>query len=261
MNYKIKKETEKFFGYGQNLLLYILKENQKIITEIYLLNSKKDNNIFLEKIKKLTSKKDKKIKFVSEKFFNKYVDKKIKHQDVIFLVNFKYGDFNNWKNTLNEKQNHFVLILDKIEDPHNFGAISRTAAAFGASAIFIAQDKQVGVNNTVLKTSASNVLKNKIIKVSNINNTIKELKKIGFWIYGLDSNCKKKESIMSQNFDKKTAFVIGSEGDGISKKNLENCDFITFIPMENDVESLNVSVATAIAVFQWKSLHKSKNSL
>ena len=150
-----------------------------------------------------------------------------------------------------------MLVLDKLEDVGNFGAIIRTAAAVGVSAIFVSGDNQAPVNGTVFKTSAGNILKVKIIKTPNINQIIKKLKELKFWTYAVDmpENAKGGD-LWDQKFDTNTAFVLGGEGKGVSEKVRENCDFITPIPMENGVESLNVSVSGAIAMYEWKRQQK-----
>jgi 23S rRNA (guanosine2251-2'-O)-methyltransferase len=174
-------------------------------------------------------------------------------QGILALVNsYEYMDFDSWAETVDMDSLPGVLILDKIEDTHNYGAIIRTAAAAGVSAIFVAKDQQAPVNGTVFKTSAGAVLHVPIVRVSNINQTIKKLQDMKFWIAAVDMDPEGKNTIWNQTYDTAMGFVVGSEGKGISEKTLEHSDFIVSIPMVDDVESLNVSVAAAVTLYEWK---------
>ena len=159
-----------------------------------------------------------------------------------------------WELAVRKKERpQLVLVLDHIEDVGNFRAIIRSAAAFGVSAIFVPSDRQAPVNGTVFKTSAGNISKVKIIKIPNVNQLINKLKDLKFWTYAIDMPENSKEGVIwEQKFDSNTAFILGAEGAGVSQKVRENCDFTVPIPMENEVESLNVSVSGAIAMYEWK---------
>ena len=141
------------------------------------------------------------------------------------------------------KEYPLVVILDHLEDPHNFGAIIRSSEAFGVDAIIIPNDRSVDITSTVVKTSVGTIEKMKIIKVSNINNAIEKLKKYGYWIVGTDM-----EGVPYTTIDYKTkiAIVIGNEGKGISNLVGKNCDYLAKIPMIGTVNSLNASVACGI---------------
>ena len=155
-----------------------------------------------------------------------------------------------------KKEKPFLLILDEITDPHNLGAIIRSAEAFGVHGIIIPKRRAVGVNATVVKTSAGAVEHMRIAKVSNINNTIRDLKERGLWIVGTDVNAEK--SFEELNYDFPVAFVIGNEGKGVSKLVLQNCDFVVKIPMKGKINSLNASVAASILIYQVVSKRKDK---
>lgn len=154
------------------------------------------------------------------------------------------------------KEKPFLLILDEITDPHNLGAIIRSAEAFGVHGIIIPKRRAVGVNATVVKTSAGAVEHMRIAKVSNINNTIRDLKERGLWIVGTDVNAGK--SFEELDYDFPLAIVIGSEGQGVSKLVLQNCDFVVKIPMKGKINSLNASVAASILIYQVVSKRKGK---
>lgn len=146
-----------------------------------------------------------------------------------------------------EKENPFLVILDHLEDPHNFGAIIRSCEAAGVTGIIIPKDRSVDVNGTVMKVSAGALSNIKIAQVTNLVTTIKELKKDGFWFIGTDMEGTDYDKI---DYRGKIVLVIGNEGAGMSRLVKENCDFIAKIPMQGKVNSLNASVATAIVVFE-----------
>ena len=165
------------------------------------------------------------------------------HQGIILNIeDYKYVSLSSitFKNAL-------LVILDHIEDPHNFGAIIRSCEAFGVDGIIIPSTRSIEVNSTVIKTSVGTVFNMKIAKVKNIVNTMHELKKNGFWIVGTDMEGTRYDEI---DYKGSTCIVCGNEGFGMSRLVKENCDFIATIPMKGEVNSLNASVATAIVISQ-----------
>ena len=146
-----------------------------------------------------------------------------------------------------------VLILDSIQDPRNLGACLRSALAFEFDAIIINKDGSSPINEYVFKTSVGAILNLNIFYVTNLSRSINTLKDIGFWVLGLDGNGE--GSIFSEKFSSKTAVVLGSEGSGIRKLVKENCDHLIKIPISNKVESLNISVAAGIIMYELKKQH------
>jgi 23S rRNA (guanosine2251-2'-O)-methyltransferase len=142
----------------------------------------------------------------------------------------------------------FVL-LDELHDPHNVGAIIRSAAAFGASAILMPEHNQSPITGTVIKTSAGMVFRIPIVKIGNVNQTVRLLKEKHMWSYGLvmdgDTTLQKAE------FDSPTLIIVGNESDGIREKTLELCDVKLTIPMDPNCESLNASVAASVVLYEW----------
>ncbi len=153
-----------------------------------------------------------------------------------------------------DKEYPLVVILDHIEDPHNFGAIVRTSEALGVDAIIIPNDRSVQITGTVVKTSVGTIERVKIINVVNLNNTIKKLKDCGYWVVGTDMNGTCYTDI---DYKTKIALVIGNEGKGISRLVSENCDYLAKIPMSGTVNSLNASVACGIFLSE---IVRSRNS-
>ena len=174
------------------------------------------------------------------------MDKKVSglHQGIILDVeDYKYADIYD----IISDEDSLIVMLDHIEDPHNFGAIIRSCEAAGVEGIIIPTDRSVEVNSTVIKTSVGTTEKMKIARVTNLNNTIKLLKEKGYWIFGTDMDG---TDYTKLDYKGKTCIICGNEGSGMSKLVRENCDFIASIPMMGEVNSLNASVATAIIVFE-----------
>ena len=140
----------------------------------------------------------------------------------------------------------FILILDEIEDPHNFGAIIRTAEASGVHGIIIPKRRSVGINNTVYKTACGAAEYVKVARVSNLPSTIDFLKENGVWVYGTDMDG---ENIFQTDFKSACALIIGNEGKGIGRLVKEKCDFCVKIPMYGKINSLNASVAAGISMY------------
>ncbi len=204
----------------------------KNIKRVYLSKNFKDNKI-LETIK------NNKIKYIITE--NNIMDKMIKNNQGIII------DINDYEyKNINDISSDFVLILDHLEDPHNFGAIIRTAESIGIKDIIIPKDRSVSVNETVMKASAGALNYVNIIQVTNLVNAINYLKDNGYFIYGAEADGVNYKNI---NFNDKKCLVIGSEGNGISNLVRKNCDEIISLTMKGHVNSLNASVAAAILMY------------
>ncbi len=222
---------------GKNVALEFLTNNSKI-NKIYLYKDFNDKNVLNEIQKRNISP----ILMTKEELFR--IDNG-NHQGIILdIPNFKYSDLED----VLDKQNGFIVILDHIEDPHNFGAIIRTCESIGVDAIIIPKDRSVEVNSTVMKVSSGALNNMKIVMVTNLNSTIKKLKQEGYWILGTTMDSKDEYSKFNYIFP--LALVIGNEGMGISRLVKESCDALITIPMRGKVNSLNASVATGILVYE-----------
>lgn len=221
--------------YGKNVIEETLKANEKI-KKIYIYRNFNEENI-LKEIEKRN---------IPINYLEKYeLDKMVtgNHQGIIASVpEFEYSDIDSVI-----KENGLLILLDHIEDPHNFGAIIRTCEAAGVDGIIIPKDRSVEVNGTVIKVSTGAIKTMKIVMVTNLVRTIKELKEKGYWIVGTDLTGTDYDKI---DYKGSTAIVIGNEGSGMSRLVKETCDFITTIPMYGKTNSLNASVATGIVVFE-----------
>lgn len=149
-------------------------------------------------------------------------------------------------------QKPLIVILDGVQDPHNLGAIIRTAECLGVHGIIIPKHRSATLNSVVSKTSAGALEYMAVCKVTNINSTIEKLKKEGFWIFGAEAGG---QSCYEADFDVPCALVLGSEGKGISRLVKENCDHIISIPMYGRVNSFNVSAAAAIIISEAAKVH------
>lgn len=173
---------------------------------------------------------------------NKVMDNMLRNNQgiIVDIDDFKYSD-------ITVIDDDFVIILDHIEDPHNFGAIIRTAESMGVKNIIIPKDRSVVVNETVMKTSAGALNHVNIIQVTNLVNAINYLKDNGFFIYGAEADGVNYKKV---NYSEKRCLIMGSEGKGISPIVRKNCDEIVSLPMKGHVNSLNVSVATGIFIYE-----------
>ncbi len=181
---------------------------------------------------------------------------RVNDQGVVAAVSHtEYIEFEDWLESVEPDADTAVLLLDEIEDPHNFGAILRTAAAAGITAVIVAKHRQAPVNATVFKTSAGTAGRIPIVRAVNLNQAILALKENRFWIAGLDMDG---DLIWNQTMDMPMAFVIGNEGRGLRKKTGEHCDFLLSIPMMNNVESLNASVSAALVCYEWRRQRSAK---
>ena len=183
-----------------------------------------------------------KISFVD----NNILDRKVEglHQGIILEVDdVKTYSIDEFINGIKNKKNAKVVMLDHLEDPHNFGAIIRTSEALGIDGIIIPNDRSVGITSTVVKTSEGAIEHIKIIRVPNLQVALKKLKENNFWIVGTDMQG---EDYTNLDYDMNTCLIIGNEGKGMSKMLRNSCDFIVSIPMKGKINSLNASVSCGI---------------
>ncbi|MFZ2501025.1 MAG: RNA methyltransferase, partial [Minisyncoccia bacterium] len=146
-----------------------------------------------------------------------------------------------------------VAILAEVQDPHNVGAIIRSAAAFGLAGVLIPEHHQAGISGTVVKTSAGMAFRIPLVSIGNVNNAIKVLKEKGFWVYGLAMDGT--AALGAEAFDTPSAFIVGNEGVGIREKTLEHCDVTLNVPMHPRTESLNAAVSAAVVFYAWSAKH------
>lgn len=154
--------------------------------------------------------------------------------------------------TLDMQKNPAVVVLGEVQDPHNVGAIIRSAAAFGLAGVLIPEHNQAPVTGTVVKTSAGMAFRIPLVSIGNVNHTLSVLKEKGFWTYGLSM---RGAPLQGERFDAPAAFVVGNEGSGIREKTLATCDIPLAIPMHPRTESLNAAVSAAVVFYEWSKKH------
>ena len=223
--------------YGKNVALEYLTDGKKV-RKVYLQEGFKDEKI-LFLVRKLNFPVIYKRKSDLDRLASGV------HQGIILDVeDFSYCSFD----SLSNEEDGFLIILDHLEDPHNLGAIIRTAEAAGVDGIILPKDRGVTVNGTVLKTSAGAIYHLPVCQVVNLHQTIDALKKKGFWIVGTDMT--NSQDYREIDYSGKIALIIGNEGTGMSRLVRESCDFIARIPMYGKVNSLNASVAAGIMIYE-----------
>ena len=221
------------YVYGKNVAKEMLNKKEKI-NKAFLYTKFNDNEI-LSNLKKQNIK----IKYLTKDELNKIETGN--HQGIILEVDdYKYS-------SIDDLNDDIIVMLDHLEDPHNFGAIIRTCEAAGVKNIIIPKDRSVKVTSSVIKVSVGAIENVKIALINNLVNTIKELKQKGYWIIGTDMQGKDYRDI---DYSGKIILVIGNEGKGLSRLTEENCDFIASIPMRGKVNSLNASVAAALIIYE-----------
>ena len=172
--------------------------------------------------------------------------KGVPHQNVIaFAASHRYLDLNDVT-----ENSRLLLMLDGVEDPHNLGAIIRTAHAAGADAIVVPERRSAPLTETVDRASAGALEHLRIARVTNVSQSLERLKKQGFWIYGLDE--RGTELYDRVEYTSPTVIVLGGEGKGLHQNVQKHCDILVRIPMAGAVSSLNVSVAAGVVLFEWR---------
>ena len=230
---------------GRNAVIEAFRSG-KTIDKLYVLDGCKDGPVMT--IIREAKKTDTIIRYVDREILDR-LSKTGHHQGVVAnAAAYDYAEVEDILNAAREKgEPPFVFILDGIEDPHNLGAIIRTANLAGAHGVIIPKRRAVGLTATVAKTSAGALNYTPVAKVTNISNTIKKLKEKGMWFVCADMGG---TTMYDLNLTGPIGLVIGNEGDGVSKLVKENCDMTASIPMVGDIDSLNASVATGVLAYE-----------
>ena len=229
------------YVYGKNSCLSLMK-NRRDFINVYIQKNYLDKKIIGE-----LEKNHIKYEYKEKKYLDKITNNGIHQGIVIEIEGYKYLSLEELVNKTKGVENPLLLMLDGIEDPHNLGAILRSVDAINAQGVIIGKHNQVPLNATVAKVSTGAIEYVDVAQVTNLTNTIKYLKEKGFWVVGAEAN----ESVdfNTLKYDFPTLLVVGSEGKGISPLVLKQCDYRVKIPMEGHVNSLNVSVATAVLLY------------
>lgn len=241
--------------YGKHPVMEALtrktKEGKSLVQELYITKQKADEPAMVSFLQKSGVAYQK----LTEEEISSKVGRHAVHQGMAALVDISSLYISLEDFLVSEKSSAPCLILlDELEDPHNVGAIIRSAVAFGAHGVLLPSHGQALVNGTVAKTSAGTIFSIPLIKIGNINTTLRDLKEKGYWTYALTGNGD--TSLHDAKFDSPTVIVIGSEGKGVREKTEQTSDFRLSIPIEKDCESLNASNAVAVTLYEWKKQQK-----
>lgn len=230
---------------GRNAVIEAYRSG-KPIDKIFILDGCQDGPIMT--IKREAKKHGTLIKFVEKERLDQMSETK-KHQGVIaYAAAYEYAQVEDLLQVARDKgEPPFLFLLDNIEDPHNLGAIIRTANLAGAHGVIIPKNRAVGLTATVARTSAGALNYTKVAKVTNLGKTMEELKKEGMWFV-----CGDMDGTKMYDLDLKGSIglVIGNEGAGVSRLVKEKCDFVASIPMKGDIDSLNASVAAGVLAYE-----------
>lgn len=238
-------EIDENILYGRNAVMEALK-GEREIDKILVQKGEKEGSVI--KIISLAKSKAVVVQEVEKAKLDELTGRE-KHQGVLaYVAAHEYVEVEDILEDAKEKgEAPFVLILDNIQDPHNLGAIIRTAHNAGVHGIIIPKRRAVGLTGTVAKSSAGSLEYMKVAKVSNIVQTIRELKEKGLWIACADMDGK---TLYEENLTGPIGIVVGSEGEGVSKLTKENCDYVVSVPMYGKVTSLNASVAASLMIYE-----------
>ena len=230
---------------GRNAVLEAFRSG-KTIDKLFVLDGCKDGPV--QTILREAKKHDTIVNFVAKERLDQLSETK-KHQGVIAMAAaYEYATVEDiLQNAKDKGEAPFIILLDNIEDPHNLGAIIRTANLAGVHGVIIPKRRAVGLTGTVAKTSAGAINYTPVAKVTNLTNTIKELKEEGLWFVCADMGG---TTMYDLDLKGPIGLVIGSEGEGVSKLVKENCDFVASIPMKGDIDSLNASVAAGVLAYE-----------
>lgn len=230
---------------GRNAVLEAFRSG-KCVDKLFILDGCQDGPI--RTIAREARKKDTIINYVSKERLDQLSETRA-HQGVIAQVAaYEYSTVEEILARAEEKgEPPFLVLLDNVEDPHNLGAIIRTANLVGAHGVIIPKRRSVGLTSTVAKTSAGAINYTPVAKVTNIVRTIEELKEKGIWFVCADMGG---ETMYRLNLTGPIGLVIGNEGEGVSRLVREACDFTASIPMKGDIDSLNASVAAGVLAYE-----------
>ena len=236
---------EEFTIEGRNAVIEEFRSG-KPIDKVFILDGCQDGPMVT--IRREAKKKDVMIKYVTKERLDQ-MSETGKHQGVIaYAAAYEYAEVSDILEKAKEKgEDPFIFILDNIEDPHNLGAIIRTANLAGAHGVIIPKNRAVGLTATVAKASAGALNYTPVAKVTNLSQTIEELKKEGLWFVCADMDG---EIMYRQNLTGPIGLVIGNEGEGVGRLVKSKCDLVARIPMQGDIDSLNASVAAGVLAYE-----------
>lgn len=241
----------KIFIYGKHAVEEALRYKPESVTKVYLAPTFDDGAI-------LTLIKKTRVEILPLKANSgPQVEGNGSHQGVMASISLAalVTPYETFIKNLAVTPNTGLVLLGEVQDPHNVGAIIRSAAAFGLSGVLMPEHNQAPVTGTVAKVSAGMAFRVPLVSIGNVNTTVRDLKAKGFWIYGLEGEAD--HSLHDEKFDAPAVFIVGNEGAGIRMKTKEVCDILLSIPVHPRCESLNAAASAAVALYSWSAQHPS----
>lgn len=243
------KKQEPVFIYGRHAVLEALEKRPDVVSAVFVRDDISHDGTHKKLLHAVS-----RVEIFTGNHVPRGVDPRATHQGFIAEIDPQklLVPFKTFKDELGDVDaGTSLVVLGEVQDPHNVGAIIRSAAAFGCRAVLLPEHRGCPVTGTVIKTSAGTAFNLPLVSVGNINNALRDLKDVGFWVYGLDGDGD--VSLYEEQFTKPAAFVVGNEATGIRAKTHEACDTILSIPMSDKAESLNASVSAAVVLSSWNA--------
>lgn len=236
-------KQQKLHIFGKQPVFEVLQSRPDLVRAVFTLGSVKSND--MQTLRGLSRAARIPTNSIDKKKLKQLVGEGANHQGIVAeLKSYPSYDLEEWLESIKGMENPFALILDELTDPHNVGAILRSAAAFNCAGVLVPTTRQVPVTGTVFRASAGAAIHVPVVSVGNVNQAIDVCKNNGFWVYGLAADAS--QSLFTYNHESPALFVVGSEGEGVRKLTQEKCDGMFSIPMNENVESLNASVSAAL---------------
>ncbi len=246
-----KSRVEIEYIFGKHAAREVLKERPDVVVEAHVGADFSDESIL-----RLLDKAGTKLKILNLKNPPRGVSANASHQGIVIGIvaerlTIPYKTF---KQTLSKDVHTALLVLGEVQDPHNVGAVIRSAAAFGLAGVLIPPHNQAPVNGTVVKVSAGMAFRIPLVTIPNVNTVLRDLKDSGYWVYGLEGEGT--TTTTKEKFSRPSVFVLGNEGSGLREKTRELCDELLSIPIHPRCESLNAAAATAVVLASWAAQHQ-----
>ena len=243
-------KREKIYVYGKHALVEALTNAPHVVRKVFLAHEIED-----PELRDILKKNNVPVEAIKTREADRMVGESTAHQGVIAIADpaALMINFAEFERALQPTEQTMLVLLDELTDPHNVGAIIRSAAAFGAAGVLMPSHNQAPITGAVVKASAGMAFRVPLVSIGNVNQTVDALKEIGFKTYGLAMGGA--QTLAEEKFDAPTLIIVGNEGAGIRQKTLERCDVKLRIPMDPRCESLNASVSAAVVLYQWSTKH------
>lgn len=244
----MKAEIEYIFG--KHAIREVLNERPDVVVEAHVAADFSD-----ERILTLLDSRRVPLKVLNLNNPPRGISAKASHQGIVagILPHKLTVPYKEFKQTLAKTPNVALLVLGEVQDPHNVGAVIRSAAAFGLKGVLIPPHNQAPVTGAVVKVSAGMAFRIPLVTIPNVNTVLRDLQKDGFWTYGLEGEGT--TTTVTEKFTRPSVFVLGNEGSGLREKTKEQCDELISVPIHPQCESLNAAAATAIVLASWSAQH------